>query len=97
MRGTSAWSGLAMVGGTRADESKAIDALKKVGARISQDDKQPGKLFSVNLGGTKVTDADLAHLKGLANLQELVLDGARVIAAGVGDLQRALPRCRISH
>ena len=49
------------------------------------------------LTNTQVTDAGLGHLKGLAKLQELNLMLTQVTDAGVDDLQKALPKCRIHH
>jgi len=43
-----------------------------------------------HLDGTQVTDAVLAHLKGLTKLSELWLDGTQVTDAGVRELQQAL-------
>ena len=100
----------------------AVAALKKLGARIKQDDH--GEVVEVSIASTKVTDADLVHLKGLTNLQSLVigsfgsqsqitdaglvhlkgltglqtlfLGGTKITDAGVADLQKALPNCKIS-
>ena len=44
-----------------------------------------------------VGDAGLVHLKGLANLRELNLDGTKVTDAGVKGLQKALPKLKIIH
>ena len=44
---------------------------------------------------TKITDAGLVHLKGLTNLQELDLSRTRTTDAGVAELQKALPNCKI--
>jgi hypothetical protein len=38
----------------------------------------------------------LVHLKGLTNLKQLVLKGTKVTDAGVAELQKALPNCKIS-
>ena len=38
----------------------------------------------------------LVHLKGLTNLQELSLYYTKVTDAGVADLQKSLPDCKIS-
>lgn len=43
------------------------------------------------LRGTMVTDAGLAHLKGVSSLQRLLLTNTRVTDDGVSELQRALP------
>jgi len=45
--------------------------LEKIGAKIKR--KEQGEVVGVHLYGTKVTDAGLVHLKGLANLQTLNL------------------------
>ena len=39
----------------------------------------------------------LFHLKGLTELEELTLYGTKVTAAGIKQLQQALPNCKISH
>ena len=46
---------------------------------------------------TKITDAGLVHLKGLTKLVSINLIGTKVTDAGAQDLQKALPRCYISH
>jgi hypothetical protein len=48
-----------------------------------------------DLKQTRVTDASLAQLKHCKNLTKLTLTGTQVTAAGVGELQRALPKCKI--
>ena len=70
-----------------------VAALQKLGALIRQDDQ--GEVFEVYLAGTKITDAGLVHLKGLTNLQKLIISGS-ITDAGVADLQKALPNCEIS-
>ncbi|MEX2316262.1 MAG: hypothetical protein WD669_03855, partial [Pirellulales bacterium] len=47
------------------------------------------------MGMPKITDAGLAHLHGLSNLETLTLRGTGVTAAGLQELMRALPDCRI--
>jgi internalin A len=44
-----------------------------------------------------VTDAGLKELSGLKSLQSVVLFGTKVTDAGVAELQKALPACRISR
>ena len=52
-------------------------------------------LQSLNLHGTKITDAGLAHLKGMTSLESLTLSNTKVTSAGVKHLQTALPKCKI--
>jgi len=51
------------------------------------------KLKTLYLNG----DTELAHLKGLTKLTNLEFDVTRVTDAGVAELKKALPRCRISR
>ena len=46
--------------------------------------------------GSDITDAGLVHLKGLTKLQKLFLSSTKVTDAGVAELQKALPNCKIS-
>jgi RNA polymerase sigma factor (sigma-70 family) len=52
-------------------------------------------LQHLDLFGTKVTDAGLDHLKGLTQLRYLILPPA-VTDAGVGALQKSLPRLKVT-
>ena len=54
-------------------------------------------LEELGLSSTRVTDAGLVHLKGLTKLEKLGLVGTQVTDAGVAELQKALPKCRISR
>ena len=72
----------------------AIAALKKLRATIKQNEQ--GEVVEVSLGNRKITDAGLVHLKGLVNLQTLDLAFTKTTDAGVADLQKALPNCKIS-
>jgi len=49
----------------------------------------------LDFGRTQITDAGLAHLKGLTNLQELKLIYTPVTDEGIADLRRALPNCNL--
>ncbi len=70
------------------DEAKAIAEIKKLGGKVTPDEKSPGKpVIEVNLGRTKVTDAGLANLKALTQLQSLNLEGTRVTDAGLKHLK----------
>ena len=46
-----------------------------------------GRITSIDLRGTQVTDAGLVHLKGLTSLRLLALDGTQVTDAGLAHLQ----------
>ena len=76
-------------------EAEAIAALEQLGATIGKDEN--GNVISLSLIGTKITDAGLLRLKRLTKLQRLVLDFTKVTDAGVADLQKALPDCKISY
>ena len=52
---------------------------------------------SARSSGTKITDAGLVHLRGLANLEVLTLLETQVTGAGVIGLSKALPDCEILH
>jgi len=53
-------------------------------------------LANLDLGGTSITDAGLVHLKGLNKLEMLALP-KNITDAGVAELQKALPDCKITH
>jgi len=63
--------------------------------RKLQGDEHLGNAVYVDLGGRPITDAGLVHLKGLTNLELLVLGDTQVTDEGVKNLQEALPNCRI--
>ena len=44
---------------------------------------------------TKITDASLKEVAKLQQLKALVLTGNQITAAGVAELQKALPKCKI--
>jgi len=54
-------------------------------------------LRQLNLQRTQVTDAGLVHLRGMHSLLYLGLSGTKVTDAGAGRLQKALPKCQMSH
>jgi len=53
------------------------------------------QLRHLDLSGTKVTDAGLVHLRGPSQLEFLNLRHTQVTNAGAGELQKALPNCKI--
>ena len=81
--------GMVGCGGPTEEESAA--ALKELGARTIRFNR----MFHVDLGGPKVTDAGLVHLKELANLQYLFLGEAKITDSGIVELQKTLPNCEI--
>ena len=72
--------------------SEQIDSLKKLGARITLDDQ--GRVVGVNLSERRVVDADLLHVKGLQQLQELDLTRTRIEGPGLVNLKE-LPSLRM--
>ena len=63
-----------------------VAALKKLGAKIERNEQ--GEVVEVSLMNRKLTDAGLAHLKGLNNLTGLLLAGTKVTDAGLAHLKR---------
>lgn len=49
------------------------------------------ELQELSLADTAITDAGLAHLRGLAQIRELDLSHTRVTEAGLAKLRKALP------
>ena len=54
-------------------------------------------LSHLDSNNTQVTDAGLVHLAGLKGLKSLYAHRTRVTDAGVAELQKSLPKCRISN
>src|SRR5438309_1692113 len=76
---TTAWDHAAAAADEAADEQKAIDAIQKAGGKVETDADEPGKpAVGVDLGGDKVTDAELAPLESLTRLRRLYLGGAHI-------------------
>ena len=69
----------------QAADADPIAALKKLGARINQNEQ--GEVVEVSLGNRKITDAGLVHLKGLVSLQDLSLAGPPVRDEGLAHLK----------
>ena len=55
------------------------------------------KFSDLCLIGTRVTDAGIVHLKGLAGLTFLALHETQVTDAAIKELQLALPGLKIYH
>ena len=57
----------------QTEKDKAVAEIKELGGNVVLDEKGPdAAVIGVILGGTKVTDADLKHLNGLTQLQNLL-------------------------
>ena len=84
---------LSIVGGVKIRENGKEREIKVVG------DLPRGafELADVDLNNNpKVSDADLACFKDCKNLTELHLQKTKVTAAGVEELKKALPKCKIA-
>ena len=51
----------------------------------------------LNLNGAKLTDAGLAQLATLDNLQQLQLVNSGVTSAGIKELKAKLPNCQVTR
>src|SRR5262245_57431381 len=58
------------------DEAAAIDALKKIGAKV-QVDKKSGSAMKVDFANKAVTDDQLKHLEPLTKVRSLNLGGVK--------------------
>ncbi len=65
--------------------------------RKLQGDEHLGNAVYVDLEGRPITDAGLEHLKGLTNLELLVLGDTQVTDEGIKKLREALPNCNINY
>ena len=62
-----------------------------------RDIPEPGcRTFGPPPGALLDRRLQLVHLKGLTKLQALYLNGTKVTDAGVAELKKALPNCKIS-
>jgi CxxC motif-containing protein (DUF1111 family) len=62
--------------------------IRKLGGAIELDENRPGKpVVQLNLTGKLVSDTDLVHLKGLAQLHALELSQTQVTDAGLARLK----------
>ena len=83
-----------------ADEKLIVEkeirrSLKKPKGELTEADLE--KVTRLDLHDTKITDAGLKELAKLQKLAELYLNDVReVTKAGVAELQKALPNCRIA-
>jgi beta-lactamase regulating signal transducer with metallopeptidase domain/Leucine-rich repeat (LRR) protein len=71
-----------------ADQAKTIAEIKKLGGKVTVDEKSPGKpVIGVDLRATKVTDSGLERLKDLRQLQSILLQSPKVTDAGMEHLK----------
>ena len=73
---------------TMWDDEGNIDpvaALEKLRAKITRNEQ--GEVVNVNLSGTQITDAGLAHIKGMTRLQHLHLGQTKITDAGLVHLK----------
>src|SRR5262249_31639861 len=69
------------------DEQKAIDALTKLGSKITRDENAPGKpVVGADLRGCVAHDSDLARLQACSELVTLNLGGTGVTDGGLKKL-----------
>ena len=86
-----------------------LERLKSLASLASLDGSNPEVTddlleYLTSLTGLKelslpdqVTDAGLLHLAGMRSLEALYLNNTQVTDAGVAELQKALPNCKIIH
>jgi len=83
-----------------ADQETLVDRAikealgKEIDGRASEEDRQG--ITNLELSFSEISDAGLAHLKGLSGLQELYLNNTQISDAGAEELESALPQCSIS-
>jgi hypothetical protein len=91
-----ACSWLAVTMQNQRKQKAAAEAIEKAGGEVVSEPTWLGKLLRddslvrviyVDLRHTEVTDADLAHLQGLSQLQDLRLSNTKITDAGLVHLQ----------
>jgi len=73
---------------SREAQRVAIEALRRLGARIEFDPSQA--VQSVAAVKTKITDADLVHLEAMPELETLEIAGGKITDAGLVHLRRLI-------
>ena len=53
------------------------------------------QLKRLSLAGSSLSDVGIQHLAGLTNLESLDLRRTKASAAGIAELQQALPKCQV--
>jgi len=70
------------------EQARVIALIEKVGGKVFRDETSPGKpVILVSLVASNVTDAELASLKGLTELQNLILNRTQITDAGLVNLK----------
>jgi hypothetical protein len=69
-----------------ADEAKAIAEIKNLGGGVEVDENRPDKPVTIDLRGSRATDAGLENLKALSRLQTLNLLRTNITDAGLEHL-----------
>ena len=83
-----------------AAQKRAIAAIEILGGRVDEKREEPGEqLLMVYLDDSRVTDADLAGLRKLANLRNLSLGRTAITDAGLVHLQEltGLQKLSLEH
>jgi hypothetical protein len=70
-----------------ADANITDDGLAHVGRMRS--------LVDLVISGNVISDRGLTHLRGLTKLERLTMVDTRATSAGIDDLRRALPNCKV--
>jgi hypothetical protein len=78
-------------------EHRAVGCLGVAGIGIGGRFAQLKTITGLNLEFTHATDVGLKEISQLEGLRTLYLWGAKVTDAGVTELQKALPKCKIER
>ncbi len=89
-------AGMAYVKGLSALEDFSLDGTKVTDGGLAAVPCLTN-LHAMSLCNTNVSDAGLVHLKGSSKLQILDLRNTKVTHAGVQELQKSLPKLKISR
>ena len=70
-------------------DEEAVTEIEKLGGSVTRDERLPSRpVISINLSGTRVTDAELIYVGGLTQLKKLDLHGTQVTDAGLEHLKK---------
>src|SRR4051794_14202662 len=71
----------------KAGRERALAEVKRLGGRVETEGGAGGRVVGVDLNGTRIRDASLAHLKGLTELRRLDLGRTDVTDEGLVSLK----------